>query len=144
MNVLRLTLHPDGIAPRIQNLTQWRGHLLSQLRHRIERTADVGLSALLDELITYPGGAASPRSSSDLVAVLRLDHGGHTLSLFSITSHIDSAADVTIDEMILETFYPADQLSAQLLARPKMPANPRNSLPLPSHHDDEPDGKRTI
>ncbi|MGI3780515.1 MAG: helix-turn-helix domain-containing protein, partial [Janthinobacterium lividum] len=115
VNVLRLTLHPDGMAPRIQNLAQWRSHLLSQLQHRIERTADAGLSELLDELLAYPGGGASRRSSADVVAALRLDHCGRTLSLFSITSHIDSAADVTIDEMILETFYPADQQSAELL-----------------------------
>ncbi|MGI3785162.1 MAG: hypothetical protein ACRYG2_30755, partial [Janthinobacterium lividum] len=143
VNVLRLTLHPDGMAPRIQNLAHWRSHLLSQLQHRIERTADAGLSALLDELQTYPGGGAPRRSSagpSDLVAALRLDHHGHTLSLFSITSHIDSAADVAIDEMTLETFYPADQQSAELLARPQAPVNTRSSSPLRTQHDGGEDG----
>jgi transcriptional regulator with XRE-family HTH domain len=117
VNVLRVTLHPDGMAPRIHDLGRWRTHLLSQLRHRLERTADPHLQSLLDELITYPGGAPQQTAPTDIAALLRLSYRGGVLSLFSIASHVESAADVTVDELVLETFYPADAASAELLGR---------------------------
>ncbi len=85
VNVLRLSLHPDGMAPRIANLPQWRGHLLTQLQHRAAALGDQRLSELHDELIGYPGGIAEPASATGVVLPLRYRHGDRELSLFSIT-----------------------------------------------------------
>lgn len=84
VNVLRLTLHPHGLAPRIVNLGQWRAHLLSQLHRRIELTGDDRLRSLHAELIDYPGGEqVRGPSPHDVVLPMTLRHGGVELSLCS-------------------------------------------------------------
>jgi len=117
VNVLRLSLHPDGLAPRIGNLGQWRAHLLEQLHRRIERTADARLVELADELAGYPGGAAAPASPTDVVLPLRLASPAGELSFFSIAAHVGTATDVTVDELTIEAFYPADAATAEALRR---------------------------
>ncbi len=115
VNVLRLSLHPDGMAPRIVNLGQWRGHLLEQLHRRALATDDSRLLALEEELRSYrgePGGAPAP---SDVVLPLRLRHGDRELSLFSIAASVGTATDVTVEELAIESFYPADEATAQVL-----------------------------
>jgi transcriptional regulator with XRE-family HTH domain len=112
VNVLRLTLHPGGLAPRITNLSQWRGHLLEQLAQRIERTADPRLVELAAELAGYPGGQPEPASPTDVVLPLRLSSPAGELSFFSIAAHVGTATDVTVDELTLEAFYPADEATA--------------------------------
>ena len=109
VNVLRLTLHPDGVAPRIVNLTQWRAHLLQQLQQRAAQTGDARLHELEAELRGYPGGDHdhSP-APTDIVLPLQLRHQGRQLSLFSIEAHVGTANDVTVDELSIEAFYPAD------------------------------------
>ena len=107
VNVLRLSLHPDGLAPRIANLDQWRGHLLTQLRQRIERTDDGRLLALEQELLGYPGGQVEGAPAMGVVLPLRLRTEAGELSFFSIAATVETAADVTVDELVLETFYPA-------------------------------------
>ena len=114
VNVLRLSLHPDGLAPRIRNLAQWRAHLLEQLGHRAERTADPRLHALLAELTAYPGGT-EPAPPGAVVVPLVLDLGGPVVSLFSLATSVQTAADVTVEELGVESFYPADEESAALL-----------------------------
>ena len=108
VNVLRLSLHPGGLAPRIANLAQWRGHLLEQLHQRIERTADPRLVELDEELAGYPGGEATAASPTDVVLPLRLASPAGELSFFSVVAHVGTAADVTVDELAIEAFYPAD------------------------------------
>ncbi len=115
INVLRLSLHPDGLAPRIGNLGQWRAHLLEQLHRRIERTADPRLVELADELAGYPGGDATPAAPTDVVLPLRLASPDGVLSFFSIAAHVGTATDVTVDELTLEAFYPADSATAKAL-----------------------------
>lgn len=115
VNVLRLSLHPDGMAPRIINLAQWRAHLLGQVRRRAEQTGDSKLRELYDELRDYPGGLDESMPASNVVLPLRLKHAGGELSLFSISASVETAADITVDELAVETFYPADELTAQLL-----------------------------
>ena len=78
MNVLRLALHPDGMAPRIGNLAQWRGHLLTQLRHRAQALGDQRLRELRDELLGYPGGMAEVTSPAGVVLPLRYRRAGGT------------------------------------------------------------------
>jgi hypothetical protein len=115
VNVLRLSLHPDGLAPRIVNLGQWRGHLLEQLHRRAVQTGDGRLHGLEQELREYPGGTAGPPAPTDVVLPLQLRHGEQLLSLFSIEAHVGTATDVTVDELTVETFYPADAETEQAL-----------------------------
>jgi transcriptional regulator with XRE-family HTH domain len=117
VNVLRLSLHPRGLAPRIVNLGQWRGHLLEQLHQRIERTADAGLVELAAELEDYPGGPPERPSPAAVVLPLRLTSPAGELSFFSIAAHVGTATDVTVDELVLEAFYPADAATAAALRR---------------------------
>jgi transcriptional regulator with XRE-family HTH domain len=123
VNVLRLSLHPKGLAPRIANLTEWRTHLLSRLRQQIEATADETLSALLEELKLYPAqGAASgrPRPARDyagIVVPLELTTPGGTLAFFSTTTVFGTPVDVTLAELAVEAFFPADAATAEALRR---------------------------
>jgi transcriptional regulator with XRE-family HTH domain len=121
-NVLRLSLHPDGMAPRITNLAQWRAHLLTQLGHRAEALADSRLAELHDELLAYPGGVAEVHSPAGAVVLpLRFRDGDGELSFFSISAVVGSATDVTVDELAIESFYPADAgTAAALRARERM------------------------
>ena len=114
--MLRLALHPDGLAPRIVDLGRWRAHLLEQLHRRIDRTADARLQELAVELVDYPYDAAeTPSSPGDVVVPLRLRTPAGELSLFSIAAHVATAADVTVEELTLEAFYPADAATAAAL-----------------------------
>jgi len=118
VNVLRLSLHPDGMAPRIANLPQWRAHLLTQLQHRAAALGDQRLSELHDELLGYPGGTAEPASATGVVLPLRYRHGDRELSLFSISAGVGIATDVTVEELAIEAFYPADAATAAALRPP--------------------------
>jgi len=114
VNVIRLSLHPDGLAPRIENLPQWRGHLLSQLRRRVEYTGDSKLADLLGEVTAYPGGEDHPHPS-EVVLPMRFRHEDTVLSTFSIAAQVGTAQDVTVSELMIESFYPADDGTAEYL-----------------------------
>ena len=118
VNVLRLALHPDGMAPRIGNLAEWRGHLLTQLQHRAQALGDQRLRDLRDELLGYPGGMAEVSSPAGVVLPLRYRRGGQELSLFSISAVVGTATDVTVAELAIEAFYPADPATAAALHAP--------------------------
>ncbi|MGH8862800.1 MAG: helix-turn-helix domain-containing protein, partial [Jatrophihabitantaceae bacterium] len=111
VNVLRLSLHPEGLAPRILNLPRWRGHLLEQVHRRVAQTGDARLRDLEEELRGYPGGGVDPPAATDVVLPLRLRTGDHELSLFSIEARVGTATDVTVEELSIETFYPADEMT---------------------------------
>jgi hypothetical protein len=115
VNVLRLSLHPDGMASRIVNLAQWRTHLLGQVHRRGIQTGDQRLAELEEELRGYPGGTADAPTSSDVVLPLRLRVDGRELALFSIEARVGTATDVTVEELSIETFYPADAATAGYL-----------------------------
>ncbi|MEU6076583.1 helix-turn-helix transcriptional regulator [Micromonospora sp. NPDC047074] len=121
-NVLRLTLHPEGLAPRIVNLTEWRAHLLGRLRRHLGLTADAELSALHEELQGYPGGPAEPEAElprpGDVVVPLRLHHPGGELSFLSTVSTFGTPLDVTVEELSIESFFPADDTTAAHLRKP--------------------------
>jgi transcriptional regulator with XRE-family HTH domain len=108
VNVLRLSLHPDGMAPRLVNLAQWRAHLLGQVRRRVEQTGDMRLGELYAELEQYPGSADPTMPAFNVVLPLRLAHASGELSFFSIASTVETASDVTVEELVIESFYPAD------------------------------------
>jgi transcriptional regulator with XRE-family HTH domain len=119
VNVLRLSLHPSGLAPRIVNLPEWRDHLLFRLRRQYAETADPALSDLLAELTAYPNGGTRARAH-DLAAIavplqFRVDDG--VLSFLSTTMMFGTPLDPTLSELALETFLPADAATADALRR---------------------------
>ena len=113
VNVLRLSLHPEGLAPRIENLGEWRGHLLARLRRQIDQSGDTRLATLHAELTAYPFRAsAAPAADLAGIAVpLRLRVPGlrDALSLISMTTVFGTPMDVTLSELALECFFPADE-----------------------------------
>jgi transcriptional regulator with XRE-family HTH domain len=115
-NALRVALHPDGMAPRIANLPEWRAHLLARLHRQAEATGDQRLTALHDELSAYPGGLSRPPGPVDVVVPLRYRAAGAELSFLSITAVIGTPMDVTVEELAIESFYPADPQTAKALA----------------------------
>ncbi len=132
VNVLRLSLHPGGMAPRIANLPEWRAHLLARLRRQVEVTADPVLAALLTELRDYPapgrGEAVRPAAGHDyggVVVPLRLLTAGGVLSLISTTTVFGTPVDVALAELALESFFPADDATAEALRAAAKPSPSR-------------------
>ncbi|MEV0808007.1 helix-turn-helix transcriptional regulator [Micromonospora sp. NPDC050200] len=119
VNALRLTLHPQGMAPRITNLGQWRAHLLARLRRQAALTGDAALAALHEELLGYPGPSAPDPAPgpADVVVPLRLRHDGGELRLLSTVSTFGTPLDVTVEELSVESFFPADDATAARLRR---------------------------
>ena len=115
VNVLRLSLHPDGMAPRIVNLRQWRAHLLARLHRQAEATGDPRLFSLYSELEAYPGGQGQPSGPADVVIPLRYRTPQAELSFLSITAVIGTPMDVAVEELAIESFYPADERTAAAL-----------------------------
>lgn len=119
VNVLRLSLHPEGLAPRIVNLAVWRMHLFARLRRQIEVSGDQKLVDLHDELARFPAPAANAREAridASAVAIpLQLAMNGVVLSFISTTTVFGTPIDITLSELALETFFPADAVTAQIL-----------------------------
>ena len=116
VNVLRLSLHPQGLAPRILNLPEWRGHLFERLGQQIAVTADPRLRDLLAELESLGGVVAAPRPVQHALAVpLRLASPLGELALISTTTIFGTPVDVTLSELAIESFFPADAATAQRL-----------------------------
>jgi transcriptional regulator with XRE-family HTH domain len=116
VNVLRLALHPDGVAPRIMNFAQLRATLLRWLKHQADSTGDPALRALYDELVELPGGEGAPPAHDDDVAVpLRIRWGDSVLSFISTITTFARATDVTVAELSIESFYPTDAETAEAL-----------------------------
>ncbi len=121
VNVLRLSLHPEGVAPRIANLAQWREHLLMRLQQQVAATADAALQALHDELAAYPVAqpgreAALPGGEPGSVVVpLQLRTPAGLLSFISTTTVFGTPVDVTLQELAVESFFPADAATAEAL-----------------------------
>lgn len=117
VNVLRIALHPDGLAPHIANRGEWRAHLLERLDHQIDASADAGLIALREELAGYPAGAdAHDASEANGIAVpLVLDTPMGQIRFVSTVTIFGTPVDITLSELAIEAFFPADAESAALL-----------------------------
>ncbi|MBV9281763.1 MAG: helix-turn-helix transcriptional regulator [Chloroflexi bacterium] len=119
VNVLRATLHPDGMARRIVNLGEWRAHLLGRLRRQVGLTADPELARLYDELRAYPCGQPEPEvelpGPGDIAVPLRIRHGGRELAFFGTVATFGTPLDVTVAELSIESFFPADADTAAVL-----------------------------
>ena len=123
INVLRVTLHPGGLARRIANLVQWRTHLLSRLRRQIEVSADPVLNDLFNELDSYPVQTANRQN-----APVEIDYAGVAVPFQFLTSHgiltflstttvFGTPVDITLSEVALESFFPADTATSQFLGQ---------------------------
>lgn len=121
LNVLRLSLHPEGLAGRILNLSEWRAHLFARLRRQIEVSADRTLMTLLDELMQYPAPVSTGREhkpdGNAVVVPLRLKAGAAVLSFVSTTTVFGTPIDITLSELAIEAFFPADEATAAILRR---------------------------
>ena len=114
VNIMRLALHSDALARHTVNAAEWCGHLLERLRRQCEVTADPGLIKLYDELKAYPIPARSAPLPPDGVAIpFKLRFGGEVLSFMSATMIFGTPVDVTLSELALETFFPADEFTAE-------------------------------
>ena len=121
-NVLRVSLHPEGVARRIINFEEWSSHLLGRLQRQVTLTADPELATLLEELRGFPGvpkQAVFPelRGQEKVYVPLRLRVGDEELAFFSTVSTFGTALDVTLAELVVEAFFPADDKTARALAR---------------------------
>ena len=119
VNVLRLALHPDGLAPRVVNLSEWRAHLLDRLRRQLVASGDPALATLHSELQTYPDGQPAPPhdlTTSAIAVPLRLrQHDGDELAFISTVTTFGAAVDITVSELSIEAFLPADAATTQRL-----------------------------
>jgi hypothetical protein len=120
VNVLRVSLHPRGLAQHIANLGQWRTHLLARLYRQIEVSGDAVLAALFEELRAYPAPKHTPEAEHDFAGIavpLQLRTPAGTLSFISTTTVFGTPVDLTLAELALETFFPADEATAEALRR---------------------------
>ncbi len=121
--MLRLSLHPEGLASRILNFREWRTHILARLAHEIEVSAAPRLVALLNELKTYPvpphafSTPSSPIADSGIVVPLTLASKEGPLSFISTTTVSGTAVDVTLSEVTIETFFPANPETTKAMAK---------------------------
>ena len=115
-NALRIALHPDGLAPRIRNLAQWRHHVASRLRREVAVSGSEHLSLLLAEIESYPGGFEQTRDLGGVAVPLELCTGdGQLLTFLSTVTTFGTALDLTAAELSIEAFLPADQVTAAAL-----------------------------
>lgn len=122
INALRISLHPDGLAPRILNIHEWRSHILTRLRHDVDRSADPVLGALYEELAAYPMPPqqapipSDPMREGRIAVPLRLKGENGPLSFLSTTTVFGTAVDVTLSEVTIEAFFPADEETARAIS----------------------------
>jgi transcriptional regulator with XRE-family HTH domain len=119
-NVLRATLHPDGLSRRLVNIAQWRAHLLGRLRREVESSGDPDLAALYAELQEYPAPervAETLRPSADDICMpMRIRDGDRELAFYSTIATFGTPLDITVAELSIESFFPADEATAAALA----------------------------
>jgi transcriptional regulator with XRE-family HTH domain len=120
-NAVRIALHPEGMAPRIANFDEWSAHLIGRLRREAAITGDPELEALRAEVAAYPGVRSEPATAAqpatEIVVPLRLRHEDRELAFISTLATFGSPVDVTLSELAIEAFYPADAQTALLLLR---------------------------
>ena len=116
INVVRLCLHPDGLARRITNLNQWAAHLYHQLIHRAERTQDPRHRRIAAEIAGYVGGSPRPGPATGPVLTLELQADSGVLRFFSTSAQLTTATDAALEGLHLETFLPADEETRRSLS----------------------------
>jgi len=129
VNCIRLSLHPDGLAPRIVNFSEWSGHLLMRLQRQALLSQDPEIAALHEELSALPDVATGHSAAADaaemLYVPLRLrTPGGGELRFFSTIATFGTALDITLSELAIESFFPADPQTAAALQRRAVSSSP--------------------
>jgi hypothetical protein len=115
-NCMRLALHPQGLAPRIRNLAQWRGHLLARLHRELALHGDPFVEELLEEVTAFPGPPVDPSAAAgEIMVKLELDSSLGPLSLFGTVATFGTAVDITVAELSVEAFFPADAATTEAL-----------------------------
>jgi transcriptional regulator with XRE-family HTH domain len=115
-NALRISLHPEGLAPRIRNLAQWRHHVVERLRREAAVSGSDELSALLAEIESFPGGFDGTRDLGGVAVPLELyTPQGQLLTFLSTVTTFGTAIDLTAAELSIEAFLPADEVTAAAL-----------------------------
>lgn len=127
INILRLTLHPEGLAPRIRNFAEVSGELMSRLRRQVHLTGDRAAADLFDELGGYPGvhkevTQAQAEGCSTVVLPVRFEVRGRELAVFSTIATFGTPLDITLAELVIESFFPADEATADALREWGAPA----------------------
>lgn len=120
VNLLRLALHPAGLAPRIVNLAEWRGAVIMRLRQQINASGDATLRDLLDEIWDYPCPAADPEGAmpaNGVATPFRLATIDGEMSFLTMTTRVAMSADITVSDLAIEAFLPADAATAALTRR---------------------------
>ncbi|MEV1007981.1 helix-turn-helix transcriptional regulator [Streptomyces sp. NPDC049881] len=115
-NALRLSLHPEGLAPRILNLGEWRHHVLTGLAREAASSGSAVLRELHDELAAYPGGTAHPAGPQEVAVTLRVASDAGPLAFVTMVTTFGTALDLTAAELSIEAFLPADAATAAALA----------------------------
>ncbi|MFI7007730.1 helix-turn-helix domain-containing protein [Streptomyces sp. NPDC050145] len=119
LNAMRLTLHPEGLAPRIRNLREWRGHLLAQMERQIALSRSEALRELYEEVAAYPVPEDAGQEPEEPVPYFALpmviEHEGHVLSFVASISTFNTPMDVTVAELAIETLLPADPATVKYL-----------------------------
>jgi len=119
VNALRLSLHPQGLAPNILNLTEWRAHVLERLRGINDLVADPVLADLEEELSSYPGGRRSHRPTANhagnIAVPFQIRLGATELSFITTTTVFGAPLDITLSELAIESFFPSDEVTARFL-----------------------------
>ncbi|WP_272497855.1 helix-turn-helix domain-containing protein [Actinomadura terrae] len=118
LNVLRLSMHPDGFAKHILNLAEWRAHMIDRVRRHVALTADAALERLYRELRSFPGDvgeAMAPPAGNEVFVPLRVRKDGQELSFFGTIATFGTPVDVTLAELAIESFYPADERTTAYL-----------------------------
>jgi transcriptional regulator with XRE-family HTH domain len=117
VNALRVSLHPEGLAPRIVNFGEWRAHLLERLRRQMALTGSPELADLYEELVQLPDGSSDEAESPDhgVFVPLRIRSHGRELSFFSTIATFGAPADITLAELAIESFFPANLETAAAL-----------------------------
>lgn len=124
LNAMRLTLHPEGLARKIRNLPEWRAHLLQQMDRQLSLLRSPALRELYEEVAAYPPAEGAGDEVTETVAghppfalPLRIEHEGRVMSFMSTVSTFNTPMDVTVSELALETFLPADPETGEYLRR---------------------------
>ncbi|MEV5968151.1 helix-turn-helix transcriptional regulator [Kribbella sp. NPDC051952] len=117
INMMRLGLHPDGMAPRIRNLAQVRGYLLPRLARQAAASGDAELHRLYDELIAYGPVDTTPPDPADIALPIRIHHRGTDLSFLNTITTFGTAFDLTLAETAVETYLPADAQTVAFFQR---------------------------
>jgi transcriptional regulator with XRE-family HTH domain len=122
MNIYRVSLHPDGMAARTTNFTEWAGQMLAQLRRAVRLTADPDLIALEREVLAYPNIeqiapmiAAQATEDPVLLVPFRVSTPLGEVAMFTTLTTFGTPRDVTLEELVVELFFPADESSAAKL-----------------------------